>query len=147
MFGAAVPTDGPVSRGAVTHWFEQLGAEGVIEWVVEVRGRFVGTARLHTIDLDVGTAFYAVGLLDPAVLGQGIGRVVTSLVCGHGFDVVGLREVRLRVLDFNERARRCYASVGFVETNRIPSGVVDQGRDAVDIIMALSRESWDDRRA
>jgi RimJ/RimL family protein N-acetyltransferase len=144
MFGAEAPTDRAITRVAATRWFEQLGTDGVIEWVVEARGRFIGTARLHTIDHDAGTAFYAIGLLDPTMLGQGIGRVVTRLICGHGFDALGLREIRLRVLDFNERARRCYASVGFIETNRIDSGVVDQDRDAEDIIMVLSPKSWVD---
>jgi RimJ/RimL family protein N-acetyltransferase len=141
MFGAEEPADRPMSRGAATRWFERLGADGAIEWVVEVRGRFVGTARLHTIDRDAGTASYAIGLLDPTVLGQGIGRVVTRLVCRHAFDALGLREVRLRVLDFNERAQRCYASVGFVETDRVPSGVVDRDREAKDVLMVLNRKA------
>jgi [ribosomal protein S5]-alanine N-acetyltransferase len=139
MFGTEAPTDRTITRATATRWFEQLGADGVIEWVVEARDRFVGTAPLHTIDYDAQTAFYAIGLLDPTVLDQGVGRVATRRVCGHGFDVLGLREIRLRVLDFNERARRCYTSVGFIERKSIPSGVVDQGRDAEDIIMVRVR--------
>jgi RimJ/RimL family protein N-acetyltransferase len=147
MFGAQTPSDRPMTRAAATRWFEQLGADAAIEWIVEVAGRFVGTARLHTIDRDARTTAYAIGLFDPTMLGQGVGRVVTRLVCGYAFNTLQLREVSLRVLDFNLRAQRSYASVGFVETNRIPSGVVDQDRDAEDIVMVLSRETWNERGA
>jgi [ribosomal protein S5]-alanine N-acetyltransferase len=148
MFGAENPLDGPMSSAAATRWFRGLGAGGVIEWVVEVDGRFIGTARLHTIDADEGTARYAVGFFDPSMLGRGIGRVVTELVCAHAFDVLLLREVSLTVLDFNERARRCYSSVGFVEVARMPSGVVvDRHHNADDLVMALSRDAWAARNA
>jgi RimJ/RimL family protein N-acetyltransferase len=147
MFGAEEATDRPMTRAAATRWYEQLGADGVIEWVVQTRGRFVGTARLHTIDRDSGTACYAIGLLDPTVLGQGIGRIVTRLVCEHAFIVLGLREIRLRVLDFNERAQRCYAAVGFVEARREASGVIDRDREADDLVMVLRRKGSESHRA
>jgi RimJ/RimL family protein N-acetyltransferase len=147
MFGAEEPTDRPMTRAAATRWFERLGGDDVIEWVVQARGRFVGTARLHTIDRDSGTAYYAIGLLDPTVLGQGIGRVVTRLVCRHALVDLGLREVRLRVLDYNERARRCYAAVGFVEDSRVPSGVIDGDREAEDVVMVLSRKTSEEHGA
>jgi RimJ/RimL family protein N-acetyltransferase len=145
MFGANEPTDRPMTSAAATRWFEQLGAAGTIEWIVEVAGRFVGTTRLHTIDRDARTTAYAIGLFDPTMLGQGVGRTATRLVCEYAFDTLRLDEVSLRVLDFNLRAQRSYASVGFVETKRIPSGVVDHDRDAEDIVMVLSRQSWEER--
>jgi RimJ/RimL family protein N-acetyltransferase len=144
LFGAEAPTDRAMTRAEAVRWFERLGAEGVIEWIVDFRGRFVGTARLHTIDPDAGTAYYAIGLLDPKVLGCGIGRIATRLVCEDAFTVLGLREVRLRVLDFNERAQRCYAAVGFVEIGRAPSGIVDRGRSADDVVMVLSHKALDE---
>ncbi|MDP9335127.1 MAG: GNAT family N-acetyltransferase [Actinomycetota bacterium] len=148
MFGAENPLDGPMSSATATRWFRGLGAGGVIEWVVEVGGRFVGTARLHTIDADAGTVRYAVGFFDPSMLGRGIGRVVTELVCAHAFDVLRLREMSLTVLDFNERAQRCYSSVGFIEVSRMPSGVVvDSHRNADDLVMTLTRDAWAVRNA
>jgi RimJ/RimL family protein N-acetyltransferase len=76
------------------------------------------------------------------MLGRGIGQVVTELVCAHAFDVLRMRELRLTVLDFNERAQHCYSSVGFVEVARMPSGIVDRQRNADDLLMALSRDAW-----
>jgi RimJ/RimL family protein N-acetyltransferase len=146
LFGAEAPADRAMTPAEAERWFERLGADGVIEWIVDFRGRFVGTARLHTIDPDAGTAYYAIGLLDPTVLGRGIGRVVTRLVCEHAFTVLALREVRLRVLDFNGRARRCYEAVGFVEIGRAPSGIVDRGRSADDVVMVLSHKGLDEHR-
>jgi RimJ/RimL family protein N-acetyltransferase len=49
-----------------------------------------------------------------------------------------LDEIELFVLDFNERARRCYRSCGFREVTRIPSDVFEGGRRADDVVMAVT---------
>ena len=60
----------------------------------------------------------------------------------YGFAELHLEVNELRVLDFNERATRCYASCGFHEIERIPSDVVDGERDADDIIMMVTPRTF-----
>jgi [ribosomal protein S5]-alanine N-acetyltransferase len=119
-------------------WFTTLGPEGSIEWVVEHHGAFLGVARLHSFDDQDMRARYAVGFFDPAKLGTGLGRTVTRLVSRYAFEELGLDEVELLVLDLNERAQRCYRSCGFQEVERLPSGVMNDGRPAFDIRMTVT---------
>ena len=141
MFGVIDAVDRSMSTADAERWYSDLGAGDVVEWVVEADGEFLGTARLHSFNTSRSRARYAVGLLDPSRLGQGIGRVVTRLVVAHGFSRLRLEEIELVVLDFNERARRCYAACGFQEVERVPSGVVVDQRDANDILMLITPDA------
>ncbi len=141
MFGAVDAADGPMSMADAQRWYSSLGCGDAIEWVVEVDGGFLGTARLHLFSEDRSRARYAVGLFDPGRLGQGTGTAVTRLVIAHGFGALQLDEIELVVLDFNERARRCYVSCGFLEVERFPSDVVQDGREADDILMLITKNA------
>jgi RimJ/RimL family protein N-acetyltransferase len=138
MFGATNPSDAEMTVEHAEAWFATLGPEGSIEWVVEHSGTFLGVARLHSFEDQDMRARYAVGFFDPAQLGQGLGRTVTRLVLQYAFGELGLVEVEVLVLDFNERAQGCYRSCGFQEVERLPSGVMDGGRPAFDIRMTVT---------
>jgi len=118
-------------------WFAGLGADGVVDWVVESGGSFLGTAALHSFDEAKTTARYAVGFYDPGRLGKGLGTETTQLVLGYAFDVLGLQSVSLAVLAFNERAIRCYRRCGFIEVGRVVGAAVidDVGYD--DVLMEV----------
>ena len=92
-------------------------------WVVDAGSGFIGSASLHSFGGDGTTAAYAVGLLTPDVLGHGLGTEVTRLVLAHAFDDLGLRELTVRVLEFNSRAIGCYARCGFSALRREPDAV------------------------
>lgn len=125
-----------MSADEANQWAAGLGGVGVVDWIVEAEGAFLGGAGLHSFA--TGTARYAVGFFDPDRLGRGYGSEVTRLVLAHAFGPLGLREVELRVLDFNERAIRCYRRCGFREVRREPSEVIDGGRQADDIFMTVT---------
>ncbi|MEM6462571.1 MAG: GNAT family protein [Pseudomonadota bacterium] len=74
----------------------------------------VGHVRLHSLDAADKRARLAIGLFPEAHLGRGIGRKAIGLTLDHAFIEMGLHRVDLRVLSFNRRAIRCYASCGFV---------------------------------
>ena len=59
----------------------------------------------------------AIGIDDPALLGQGLGTEVLRLVLGFSF-ASGLRRVSVRVLASNTRAVACYRKCGFVVEGR-----------------------------
>lgn len=100
-------------------WFGQVSSDpNPLHWAVDLDGRFVGTARLHDLSHADASARYAVGLLDPRILGQGIGQRLTRLVLHYAFAEIGLHRVGLRVLAYNERAIGCYLRCGFVEEGR-----------------------------
>jgi RimJ/RimL family protein N-acetyltransferase len=60
----------------------------------------------------------------------------------YGFEEVNLRRLSLTVFDFNERARKSYAKVGFVEEGRLP-GVLLKSNKRYDLIfMRIMRSDW-----
>ena len=140
MFGGAEPQDRPMTLEEATRWFDALGREGRVEWIVEYAGELLGTTRLHRFDPDSKRARFAIGFFVESMLGRGVGPAVTRLVLRYGFDELDLHEIELIVLDFNERARRCYRSCGFREVGRIPSDVFEAERRADDIVMVVTPE-------
>jgi len=139
MFGAPNPADRPMSVAEAEVCFAGLGAPGVADWIVESDGTFLGTAALHSFDDDRRTARYAVGFYDPERLGQGLGTETTALVLAHAFDALGLQTVSLAVLEFNERAIRCYRRCGFREVRRETDAAVVDGVTYDDLIMEVGR--------
>jgi [ribosomal protein S5]-alanine N-acetyltransferase len=116
--------------------------EDRLTWVVDAGDGFIGTASLHSIDADEATSYYAIGLLDPRLLGCGLGTEATRLVLGYAFDHLGLEEIRVRVLEFNDRAIACYARCGFVESHREPDAVVFDDISYADVIMGVEAERF-----
>ena len=136
MYGVAAPRTEPLTETEAERWFERLGADGTIEWVIDADQRLLGVTRL-SFD-GPSTAKYAIGLFDPTRLGQGLGTEVTRLVVGYAFDELGLVAIHLDVLEFNVRAIRCYANAGFQVVGRKPSDVVDKGTVVDDIVMSIT---------
>lgn len=79
----------------------------------------------------------------PAVMGQGIGRLLMTGAIHQSENVNGLRQLHLTVLATNERAIRLYRSVGFTEFAREPESVkIDQNYvDELQMQYPLSRST------
>jgi [ribosomal protein S5]-alanine N-acetyltransferase len=116
--------------------------EDRVTWVVDAGHGFIGSASLHSFSPDGTTAAYAIGLLDPDVLGRGLGTEVTRLVVAYAFDDLRLRELTVRVLESNVRAIACYARCGFVDLRREPDAVTLDGVSYTDVIMYLESEDY-----
>lgn len=117
-------------------------SEAAVTWVVDAGRGFIGTSALHSFDELAGSAAYAVGLLDPEVLGRGLGTEVTRLVLAHAFDDLKLAALTVRVLEFNSRAVACYARCGFIFDRHEPDAVVLDGASWADVIMQLEAERY-----
>lgn len=143
----------------IVHWFGQAldslpqmsmeWAEGWIErklqdpyaYMIEYAGKLNGSVFLHSVDMKDLRAEIAVGLHDPAQLGQGIGTRAMRLLMAHAFDTMGLNRIGLRYMDGNARAAACYAKLGFVEEGRLRERARIDGVFKDDIQMScLARE-------
>ena len=143
MFGTVPPP--VVSRQMAEQWYERLAkGHDPYSWVIEHEGRFIGTARLHSVRLHdpERRAAYAIGILDPTVLGQGLGTETTRLVLAYAFDELGLHRVDLRVIAYNTRAIACYRKCGFVEEGRERETVLVEGRWHDDVMMSLLEHEY-----
>jgi [ribosomal protein S5]-alanine N-acetyltransferase len=139
MFGGDRPLQ-PITAEAASRWLDRL-RDHPHAWVVEHEGHLLGEARLDGLNEHDARARLAMGLLDPAKLGKGLGRRVVHLVLCHAFGDLKLHRVDLRVLAYNVRAIRCYRRCGFVEEGREREAVLVAGERHDDIVMGiLARE-------
>ncbi len=125
-------------------------SEGWFEWlrdhpfarIIEVEGRAVGEVRLHSHDEADCTARLAVGLFAEEDLGRGYGhQAIVQTLC-HGFDTMALEMIDLRVLEFNERAIRCYTACGFETVARLPRSLKIGEIWHDDLLMEITRQRF-----
>ena len=103
---------------------------------------FVGVVRLAPVDVVNRSARLAVGILDPARLGRGIGTEAIRLVLRLGFEGLGLHRVSLTVVADNSRAVAVYTRCGFVVEGRFRDSVWLGGRWRDDLSMAILEPQW-----
>jgi RimJ/RimL family protein N-acetyltransferase len=133
-----VETDRAMTDTEADEWFAHVSSHrSDTWWIVEVDGAATGVAFLHSFD--GARARYAVGLLSPSLQGRGLGSAATRAVLRHAFDDLGLDEVDLRVLEFNDAAIRCYEACGFVATGREIGSCEIDGVLYDDVVMTASR--------
>lgn len=81
-------------------------------FVVTLGERIIGHVSLREIDHVAGTAELGI-MLDPGVIGRGLGRRILRQFAGDCAES-GFRRLTLEVLASNERAQRAYQAAGFV---------------------------------
>jgi RimJ/RimL family protein N-acetyltransferase len=108
-----------------------------LRWAMEFEGELIGEARLDRFDEELSEAWFAIGIYNRRWWDSGLGSEATGLVLGHAFGERDIREVRLRVLSFNERAIAVYRKLGFVEFAREPVEIA--GEQHEDVLMRAVR--------
>ena len=141
MYGGDYRHIVPLDADAVERWYAGLCADP-LRWVIDVDGRCTGTARLHQLDEQNRRARYAIGIDSPDDWGQGIGTDATKLVLKFAFEELHLHRVELRVLDYNERAIRCYEKCGFVREGVEREGALVADEFRSDIIMGILENEY-----
>lgn len=81
-------------------------------------GRPVGLTRIDEVDERRGAALFHILIGEPADRGRGFGSEATRLVLRYGFSTLGLRNIMLTVLAFNQAGIRAYEKAGFREIGR-----------------------------
>lgn len=113
MLGADVSGLPSFTRENAVMWHDSIATHPAA-WVIEGEGRAIGEILItNPVDTDL-RASLAIGILDPAMLGKGLGTEAISAVAGFCFGDLGLHRLSIRVLAYNERAIRSYEKVGFV---------------------------------
>ena len=136
MFGADPENVPKITRAHAEKWYYAQESEP-FAWVIEHKRRMIGAVRLHSMDHHDRRASLAIGILDPKLLGKGLGPRVIKLMATHAFDKMGLHRLTLRVVAYNKRAIAAYKKVGFAieGREREAARVGDTWHD--DVIMGL----------
>lgn len=106
-------------------------------------GQLIGSTAITDIDTRRMSGLFRIVIGEKSVWGKGVGTEATRLVIEESFEVLGLQTVNLEVFGHNERARRAYRRVGFIETGRHVEWVERHHRQINVIEMALSRSGRD----
>lgn len=136
MFGADPAAVRDITPEAAEAWV-QSHIDDPHAWVIEVDGALIGGIRLYGINYSDKRAQLAIGIIDPAALGKGLGTQAMRLLAAHAFDTLGLHRLGCRVLDFNARAIAAYEKVGFVVEGREREAALIAGTWHDDLILGL----------
>jgi len=90
----------------------------VFKAIDETTGAMIGHCQLMKIDLPNQSATIARVLIKPENRGLGYGYAMLKELINYTKSVLKLKQLKLRVFDFNQSAVRCYSKLGFVESKR-----------------------------
>lgn len=80
--------------------------------------KLIGTISIENIDYLNRTAVLGIFIGDVEYRGNGYGTEAIQLILDYGFNYLNLNNIRLDLLEFNERALACYTKCGFKEYGR-----------------------------
>jgi RimJ/RimL family protein N-acetyltransferase len=132
---------GVVNADAEEKWYEQVteaAAEvrpSAVHFAIHDRsdGALVGVAGLQDIDHSFARAEF--GIFVGRRRGQGLGTDATRLVLDWAFYMIGLRNVMLEVVSWNEQAQRAYQRAGFREIGPRRGAILALGERSDAILM------------
>lgn len=136
----------PMTEEQETRWYDRLvNEEDAVNFTIyEMASRQpIGTVALHGVNHQDGTAELGIAIGDAEMHGQGYGTEAVALMCDYGFNVLGLTNIMLRLIAFNERALRAYTKAGFREIGRRRKSEFIGGQRYDEIYMDLLAEEFE----
>lgn len=115
----------------------------VLSMIVKKGGRLIGSASLFKIDNVSRKAELGIAIADLEMTSRGYGPEAMALMLDYAFRTLNLHRVWLSVHAFNERAKKAYRSLGFVEEGRLRESYFWDGRYHDDILMGILRDGWE----
>lgn len=80
--------------------------------------KMIGTVSLENIDHINKTATLGIFIGDKEYINKGYGTEAVNLILDYGFNYLNLNNIKLDVIEFNERALKCYKKCNFKEYGR-----------------------------
>ncbi|QMU79176.1 GNAT family N-acetyltransferase [Streptacidiphilus sp. PB12-B1b] len=102
----------------------------------------VGEAVLNQWDAANQSCNFRISLA-PGSHGRGLGTEATRLICGYGFEKLGLHRISLEVYAFNPRARRVYEKAGFVAEGVLRDALLWDGAWVDATVMSILAGEWE----
>ncbi len=131
----------PFTIDKLREWYESV-CQHPCQWIIEVAGKCVGIAKL-SINKDDNKATYSIGIFDETLFGKGLGTKVTLEVLKFAFCTLSLHRVDLRVLEYNNRAIKCYEKCGFIHEGTEREGAYIEGKYYSDLLMSILKLEYD----
>jgi RimJ/RimL family protein N-acetyltransferase len=115
--------------------------------IVREGQRMIGNVSLMEINARHGRATLGIAIGDKTAWGQGYGTEAVRLMCDYGFTFLGLHNIRLWHVAFNERGHRAYLRAGFKEVGRVRGAILFNGQRYDDVLMDITRDDFGPTRS
>lgn len=100
-------------------WFESPKEDAQIFFIVRLEdNKLIGTIGLHQIHQVNRTSTLGIFIGEKDGRNKGYGTEAVRLILEYGFKYLNLNNIKLDVLEFNDRAIACYKKCGFKEYGR-----------------------------
>lgn len=110
--------------------------------IIAPDGRIIGESVINEIDWDLRCANFRIGIFHSAERGQGIGSWATEVTRDFAFEELKLHRLELDVYSLNPRAEKAYLKAGFKIEGVLRDAIMDGGKYADDILMAMLEADW-----
>lgn len=132
------------SREEVTSFLKKSLAEEDRRWffLCDPQGRIAAESVIFDIDPRTRCASFRIAFFHPEDRGRGLGTWLTRRMVRFAFEELRLHRLELEVFSFNPRARHVYEQAGFRREGVRREAVLDNGRYADVILMAVLEEEW-----
>lgn len=97
---------------------EHINDEASFVIVTLEDNKMIGTVALEKINHLKRTATLGIFIGDDEYRSKGYGAEAIGLILDYGFNYLNLNNIELALMEFNERAYKCYKKVGFKEYGR-----------------------------
>lgn len=131
-------------EGEKSYLQENSNPEATFSMVTLDGDKLIGTVGLERIDHMQRTATLGIFIGDKDYLSQGYGTEAIRLVLDYGFNYMNLHNIKLDVLNVNERAIKCYQKCGFKEAGRIRESKFINGKYYDTIVMDILDNEFSD---
>ena len=106
--------------------------------------KMIGTVSLEKIDHINRTATLGIFIGDKYFRSKGYGTEAIKLILEYGFKYLNLKNIKLDVMEFNERALKCYKKCGFKEYGRRRQSKLVDGKYYDSIEMDILNEEFNE---
>ena len=138
---------GPMGHAAEERWFDgMLERQGKRDYHFVIcllaDGRPIGTAGLHQVDAESGSAAFGISIGDAADRGKGHGTDALNAIADFGFGELRLERLWLDVYEPNAPAQRSYHKAGFILEGTMRRAHLRHGEWLNVQRMSLLRDEW-----
>ena len=132
------------SREEVVSFFRAALHETDRRWffLCDPQGKIAAECLIFEIDPQTRCAAFRIAFFHPEHRGHGLGTWFTRRVVRYAFEVLRLHRLELEVFSFNPRAQHVYEKAGFRKEGVRRDAVLDNGRYADVILMAILEDEW-----
>lgn len=143
-------TDYTGRSGSVTtlegekQYLEQIKTDAIHLVIVTLENdQMIGTISLEKIDRPNQTARLGIFIGEASYRNNGYGTEAIKLILEYGFYYINLKNIQLKVYEFNARGIACYKKCGFQETGRRRKANFINGKFYDTVYMDILKEEFE----